>query len=836
MIKNLFFSKSILLLLFLISSLSFAQIGINTTDPKTTLDVEYNPNSTSAVPPGIRAPNLSLNQLLAINNIYGSPQQGAFVYITDVNDLTTTNITNITAPGYYFFDGTNWNVFALPKTQVISTEPWYNFETHEAATGNNQNLYQNAQVGIGLNTTINPNAQLQIVSDSKGLLIPNLTTSQRNNIVNPANSLLIWNTDDECFNFYKNALVGWKQLCENIAPAEFTIIQCENSIVNGTYQVGKTTDTTNFIQVTVDVTKAGNYNIEGTTEYGIFFQKSGTFPKIGKYTITIPAYGSPTQATPVGTNAIIKLTLNDTLSPCELKITTIDIQNVSYTINNAATDIIPESITRGVSTLGKSIEVKLKTSVGGSTNLTATDTQGFGIVYYAYNQNLTNPAQNSTVENTVTLYSNGNSVPVTYLNANNELTFNLEGVGLNPTPVTFPISLGTQNAIATCTNIQLNGNYVFTKNLTADNYIKVTLNVTTPGAYTFFAKNDNANIKFESTGAFTTIGTKTITIPASTITNGPLGAINDNSFDYDFTPTLNGATMCPFSLDIIYSAKKVLLFGTYSVAIQQTLNNLQNFGPNGTLRIEALNSQRQDNPNLTAAGMLNYINNDNYQMIVFPVTMGKFTITDDVYQILANFITKKKGIVIFTSGTAMQTHIQGILNKLYPNQNITLNNSTYNIQATALPIDSPTTNNNPYLKGLFGTIYGRYFLGYDANSWLGINGTPPSGLKTLVNLPPNGTSTARSTFIYTETPGLFAFPGYISLFEQNSAYGYAAPIQANNGNWNAPYLYNGNNIETNVTLSPGMSVGYQLLGNVIAESFRHLEQNYDSNVTITSQP
>jgi hypothetical protein len=58
-----------------------------------------------------------------------------------------------------------------------------------------------AQVGIG---TTNPNASsaLDISSITKGLLTPRMTTTQRNAIVAPAESLLVFDTTVDAFYFY----------------------------------------------------------------------------------------------------------------------------------------------------------------------------------------------------------------------------------------------------------------------------------------------------------------------------------------------------------------------------------------------------------------------------------------------------------------------------------------------------------------------------------------------------------------------------------------------------------------------------------------------------------
>jgi len=58
----------------------------------------------------------------------------------------------------------------------------------------------NAQVGIGT-TTPNNSSILDIESTDSGVLFPRLTTSERNIIANPATGLLIYNSDDNFFQY-----------------------------------------------------------------------------------------------------------------------------------------------------------------------------------------------------------------------------------------------------------------------------------------------------------------------------------------------------------------------------------------------------------------------------------------------------------------------------------------------------------------------------------------------------------------------------------------------------------------------------------------------------------
>lgn len=97
-----------------ISGLSFAQVGINTDSPKTTMDVSATRDTSGLITNntqtfGLQAPRLTRAELTANTATYGSDQSGALIYITDVTggDATGQRI-NVTATGYYYFDGTVW--------------------------------------------------------------------------------------------------------------------------------------------------------------------------------------------------------------------------------------------------------------------------------------------------------------------------------------------------------------------------------------------------------------------------------------------------------------------------------------------------------------------------------------------------------------------------------------------------------------------------------------------------------------------------------------------------------------------------------------------------------
>lgn len=67
-------------------------------------------------------------------------------------------------------------------------------------------------VGIGTN---NPDASalLELSNNGKGLLVPRMTTTERNAIVAPANGLLVYDITANCFYYYAGG-TGWQSLCQ----------------------------------------------------------------------------------------------------------------------------------------------------------------------------------------------------------------------------------------------------------------------------------------------------------------------------------------------------------------------------------------------------------------------------------------------------------------------------------------------------------------------------------------------------------------------------------------------------------------------------------------------
>ena len=83
------------------------QVGINNTTPGATLDITAKTTDGSQ-PEGLIAPRLTGNQIQAGDAQYTAAQSGAIIYATVAATSPSGKTTNITAPGYYYYDGSVW--------------------------------------------------------------------------------------------------------------------------------------------------------------------------------------------------------------------------------------------------------------------------------------------------------------------------------------------------------------------------------------------------------------------------------------------------------------------------------------------------------------------------------------------------------------------------------------------------------------------------------------------------------------------------------------------------------------------------------------------------------
>lgn len=178
-------------------------------------------------------------------------------------------------------------------------------------------MHVNAQVGI--NTTLpNANAVLDIANspgEAKGILIPRLTGSERDALTyvdsNAAtkvlkltaqdNSLLIYNTTTNRYNFWNGPELAWFNLNGGYngpfdLPDAKLSFDCVNDVlITGVYEqtMPLSEEHDHIVSIMVNVEEIGNYSVEVISTNGYSFSASGTFLFKGKAIIRAIGSGNP---------------------------------------------------------------------------------------------------------------------------------------------------------------------------------------------------------------------------------------------------------------------------------------------------------------------------------------------------------------------------------------------------------------------------------------------------------------------------------------------------------------------------------------------------------------
>lgn len=106
-----------------------------------------------------------------------------------------------------------------------------------------------SQIGIGTNTP-HESAIVEVSSNSKGVLIPRMTTVERNQIADPEIGLLIFNTNENCIqSFMGNTSVApWQCVNRDSHPL---VTNCNEGEIKGEFGVGNALTNTHKYEITV---------------------------------------------------------------------------------------------------------------------------------------------------------------------------------------------------------------------------------------------------------------------------------------------------------------------------------------------------------------------------------------------------------------------------------------------------------------------------------------------------------------------------------------------------------------------------------------------------------
>jgi len=284
--------RYLLITLFLIA-VSFTDIDAQVTigsdkQPNENSLLDLNGNGDGTSDKGLLFPRVVLISLDNPSPL-SSHVQGMIVYNTATSAESVSTQAAV-SPGTYYNDGNKWT-----RVSDSDTNPWYNTTTQSAAKGVDESMYHTGAISIG-SSDLDETAQLQVSSTTKGLLIPRLSTSDRDKISTPANSLMVFNTTTNCLNYYVEGNSKWISLCGGYDKATISIDCSKSKGPAGSYVEGKALTMENTYTLSVNVTEIGIYQLVVQTENGYTFSKSDIFTSTGTYELVLESQGAPIKA------------------------------------------------------------------------------------------------------------------------------------------------------------------------------------------------------------------------------------------------------------------------------------------------------------------------------------------------------------------------------------------------------------------------------------------------------------------------------------------------------------------------------------------------------------
>ncbi len=194
---------------------------------------------------------------------------------------------------------------------------------------------------------------------------------------------------------------------------------CTAPVVSGTYTVGTALSSSNTIEIDVNVTTAGTYNITTSSANGISFSGSGVFATTGAQTITLQGTGTPATATtsafvPGGNGCTFLITA-----------TQVVVGPVAAGTLNCAGATLAGVYTQGIDLVGSNtITISVNVTTAGSYSITSSIANGCSFsgsgTLALGNQNIVltgsgTPINSGPVSFNVSLGSSNCSIPVTFL-------------------------------------------------------------------------------------------------------------------------------------------------------------------------------------------------------------------------------------------------------------------------------------------------------------------------------------------------------------------------------------------------------------------------------------
>lgn len=326
--------------------------------------------------------------------------------------------------------------------------------------------------------------------------------------------------------------------------AQYSIVgspaTCMPAVVSGFYIEGKTCDSSNTLQINVNVTTAGNYTIFTIPVNGLSFTASGTFADTGFHAITLQCMGTPAAAG----NFQIKFPGDN---GCSFTLNVLSKAPASYLLAGAAGDCTsPISISTFIEgknlTASDTIALQVAVKIPGSYTIT-TDTIN-GVSFFASGNFNSAGSQQVTLKGTGTPTSTGFFF-FTVHSDSSQCNFHITVQNSDPV-ATYVLQSAVGNVIDYCTPQFIQGVYTSGVALNSSNTITISPYATVPGKYTISTGKIDGII-FTASGTFNALGNYNISLQGS---GTPLSAGTFTFVPYIIGPAPIGGSTCTVILTV----------------------------------------------------------------------------------------------------------------------------------------------------------------------------------------------------------------------------------------------------------------------------------------------
>ncbi len=282
---------------------------------------------------------------------------------------------------------------------------------------------------------------------------------------------------------------------------------CLPVTVNGVFKVDSVLTNAIFVDVQVNVTTPGTFDIKSDTINGFSFARQGSVV-FGTNIIRLFPTGKPIAA---GTNTF---TVKYGTSTCSFDITVVGsatgaaVFSLGGSPGGCTGASVGGTYTVGVALVpANTLTIQVDVTTLGTYSIAAGSVAGF---LFTGNGTFTSTGlQNVTLNGAGTPLTAGNAA-VTVTNIASTCTFNVTVLPAAVVPAVYTFDGGS----GVCTNFLLAGTYTINTAVTAANTVTLNVNVTTPGTYTITTNTVNGMF-FTKTGTFTTTGNNTVVLAAS---------------------------------------------------------------------------------------------------------------------------------------------------------------------------------------------------------------------------------------------------------------------------------------------------------------------------------